>query len=390
MSTRRIIFYDDAPEFGGHEQLAVEAARHLAIQDDVEVHFFLWRGNDRLAHALLASASGAGASRVVLHLRDYMSAARQALRSYVSFREILALRGELRRLTPDVVVVVQGGIAVSSIGLIAARLAGCRTLSYIPMTHPEHVYTDSKVKAVIRAMLSAPYLRLPSRFITISPRMARYLKLRGVREAVVVENGVRFPERKINGGEGLREKHGFSSRDRVFAVVGRIEFWQKRQDVALAAFVDAHTHDPNIKLLFVGSGPDEPVLRSLVADSGVANDVSFEPWREEMGPVYEAIDCLVIASRYEGVPLVMLEAMYAGKPVVSFNRDGMADCLPEEWLADADDEASLSARMIAAVATFCPDTLEANRKTVVARYSIDRFRKNFQAAIEEAIQCSDV
>ena len=82
------------------------------------------------------------------------------------------------------------------------------------------------------------------------------------------------------------------------------------------------------QLLIVGNGPDEKALRQMI--SGKEN-IKLLPWLENPENVYEQIDFLMISSRFEGVPLVMLEALARGIPVVGSACDGMKDLLPDDW-----------------------------------------------------------
>jgi len=54
-------------------------------------------------------------------------------------------------------------------------------------------------------------------------------------------------------------------------------------------------------------------------------------WKNDLREVYAATDVLLIPSKVEGVPLVMLEALSYRIPVVGTDRDGMRSWLPVEW-----------------------------------------------------------
>ena len=47
--TLRVLFYDDAPDFGGHELMTLAAVRHIVSQPHMEVGFMFFRGNERLS-----------------------------------------------------------------------------------------------------------------------------------------------------------------------------------------------------------------------------------------------------------------------------------------------------------------------------------------------------
>lgn len=71
------------------------------------------------------------------------------------------------------------------------------------------------------------------------------------------------------------------------------------------------------KLTTVGDGEMRPALESLVRRQGLEDDVALPGYRENVWPFYRSADLFVLSSDREGYPLVMLEAMRCGLPVVS-------------------------------------------------------------------------
>lgn len=85
-------------------------------------------------------------------------------------------------------------------------------------------------------------------------------------------------------------------------------------------------HLPNAHLMLVGDGPDEEMLRELVQEMGLAENVSFFPFTDQPNLVFERIDITVLSSLYkEGLPNVLLESMSMGVPVVSTNLGGVPE-----------------------------------------------------------------
>ncbi|MCE9668507.1 glycosyltransferase [Myxococcus stipitatus] len=93
----------------------------------------------------------------------------------------------------------------------------------------------------------------------------------------------------------------------------------------------------------VGSGPEEPALRAFIAEHRLSDVVTLQAAVNDPVPQYRAADCLMMTSRYEGIPLVIYEAMAAGLPVVaSIANTSIPDVLPAElsWHIHQQSEAA--------------------------------------------------
>jgi glycosyltransferase involved in cell wall biosynthesis len=131
----------------------------------------------------------------------------------------------------------------------------------------------------------------------------------------VVPNGVR-PPRPLAAEERSRVRAGWGAQDgrRVWLAVGRLED-QKGFDLLLEAWARLHTPRPRLVVLGEGSrrGPLEAQSRVL----GLAGDVHFAGAWLDAEPAYAAADAFVLSSRFEGLPLSLLEALCAGLPAVA-------------------------------------------------------------------------
>ncbi len=103
--------------------------------------------------------------------------------------------------------------------------------------------------------------------------------------------------------------------------VGRLTR-QKAQDVLLDAWPAVLAAVPGATVALVGDGPEEQALRRRGLDG-----VLFTGWRDDVSDWLAAADVVAIPSRWEGLPLVVLEAMALGRSVVSSAADGMAESL---------------------------------------------------------------
>lgn len=107
--------------------------------------------------------------------------------------------------------------------------------------------------------------------------------------------------------------------------VGRLS-QQKGQDRSIRALAACPSR--SVRLRLVGDGPDAAQLAALAAELEVADRVEFVG-SVDPRPHLRAADIVVLPSRWEGLSLVLLEAMATGKPIVA------ADCSGSDALADA-------------------------------------------------------
>jgi glycosyltransferase involved in cell wall biosynthesis len=98
----------------------------------------------------------------------------------------------------------------------------------------------------------------------------------------------------------------------VLGSLGRLDP-QKGYDVLVEALVSL----PGVGALLVGDGAEAEALRRLAADHGVSERLHITGWQERPRDYLTAMDVFVLPSRYEGLPLAIVEAMLAGLPVVA-------------------------------------------------------------------------
>lgn len=338
----KIIAYDDNPDFGGHQIMAVHGVEALASAPSVDVHLIINPANKRLA----------------AHLRELDI-------------PTSTVRAGFPKPHPDLLLCIQGDISQSTDGLQAARSAGIKCISYLSLSHTM-MEMGAKLGA-LRDRINQRYINLPDRFITISEGMRQKLVTRGCSKPIdVVPNGI-----NVVAAPSLTQRALGHRSTCTLGIAGRIEFKQKQQDFVVNAFKNHPQAFHGCRLLIVGNGPDESELRNMIAGQ---DNIAFLPWQQDMESFYNQIDLLVIPSRFEGVPLVMLEALARGIPVIGSNRDGMKELLPPGWTFEFNNAESL-ARSFAHVRNNWNNDIAPLRQRVHAEHSLDAFRNNFRTAV---------
>lgn len=97
--------------------------------------------------------------------------------------------------------------------------------------------------------------------------------------------------------------------------------------VLFDAFAEARQSLPNLRLTLIGDGTDRPALEALAKSMGTGDTITFAGYQSqaEVAAALSRTDLLVLPSFAEGVPVVLMEAMAAGKPVVATQVGGVGE-----------------------------------------------------------------
>jgi len=161
---------------------------------------------------------------------------------------------------------------------------------------------------------------------------------------------------------------------------------------AVAAWPEVVARYPEARLLLVGSGPEEPALRSQVAAAGLTGSVVFAGMRSDVPEVLRASDVVLLPSIHgENLPTVLMEAGACGRPVVASDVGGISDIV-------ADGETGLLVPpgsvpgVAAAVLRLLDDPAlaarmgAAGRRRVEERFDARRWAGHLREVYEEAVQ----
>ena len=103
---------------------------------------------------------------------------------------------------------------------------------------------------------------------------------------------------------------------KVIGVVARLDL-QKGFACLLAAVRELSGTFKDFKVVIVGEGPDRQAIEQAIANQGLQNTVVLLGQRADMPGIYAAMDAFVLPSLNEGLPMTVLEAMAASRPVIA-------------------------------------------------------------------------
>lgn len=146
-------------------------------------------------------------------------------------------------------------------------------------------------------------------------------------ESVVVNNGIdqiKFnPTRSFND---VRTELGIPKDVTLVLFVARF-IHQKQPLKLISAFARAVKQLPSLRLLMVGDGDQKAEALEMVKQLGIADQVIFAPFRQDVPDVLAAADIFVLPSLWEGLPIGLLEAMAMGKAIIGTKVDGTSEVI---------------------------------------------------------------
>jgi len=151
---------------------------------------------------------------------------------------------------------------------------------------------------------------------------------------------------------GDRQKYNIEEDEIVLITVGRLI---ARKGLQQLIEIFSKLENERVRLIVVGSGPEEPALRNIANEYHISHRVVFtgQVNEQEKNELLDMADIYVSTSQHEGFGLVFLEGMAAGLPVVCYDHGGQTDFLEDgvtgfvTGLNDTDDFRSRLASLIA-------------------------------------------
>ena len=157
----------------------------------------------------------------------------------------------------------------------------------------------------------------PARWL-FGTKTVRQGKVRLIQNAV--DTSRFYPDAKAGGR--IRKEFGLENRF-IVGHVGRFVF-PKNHEFIVRVFAEVYKKNPNAALILVGTGELESHICSLVKELGIEQSVIFTGLRRDIPDFLNAFDVFFLPSRYEGLPVVGMEAQAVGLPCL------MSDAVPSD------------------------------------------------------------
>ena len=181
----------------------------------------------------------------------------------------------------------------------------------------------------------------------------------------VIPNGVDLLKFSPDGRESARTS------DPLVVSVGRL-CYPRGQDILVAALALMRT--PAARLRLVGDGEDKQAIERKASALGLADRVELAGFRPDTAPDVRAADVVVVPSRYDGMALVLLEAMACGAAIVATSVPGTSALDGTGILVPVEEPANIAQAVddLLADPALRRDLGQAARRRAVERYPLQR------------------
>jgi glycosyltransferase involved in cell wall biosynthesis len=184
-------------------------------------------------------------------------------------------------------------------------------------------------RSIYRALLDTPGVVMTANSFAGAQNYASWLGIDPGR-IEVINNAIdlsSLPEPSVEALAAFRDEFGLGLCS-VVGAIGRLSE-EKRPFLWLQVACEVLKQRPNTKFLWVGGGPLEQQLRKEIASLGIGDRVILAGLRKDIGTVLSALSVLLLTSRVEGLPNVLIEAQAFGVPVVSAAVGGAPETFQE-------------------------------------------------------------
>ena len=259
-------------------------------------------------------------------------------------------------------------------GRLAARIAGVPAV-FSTVHNIVNPWKGSGRKAIDRL-----FARLSTAVVGCSEEVTQTLASRDkipVAKLVSIPNGIDLQKFSSFSGAGVREEFGLPVERQLIGVVGRLHEQKAHDDLFRALALLPQVRARQLTCLVIGTGDLLAPLTQLVKELGLEDCVIFTGMRTDVPRLVAALDVFVMSSRWEGLPIALLEAMASAKAVLCTRVGGIPDVVIDGdngVLVNAGDVAHFAQRLDALLqdADLRQRLGHRARETVIARFDVSR------------------
>jgi len=232
----------------------------------------------------------------------------------------LKSRSIIQRIDPDVICFMDRQTATFATTSNAKKLFVIHSPEAMDFVKPYEI-KNSKLNIVlfrINKILQDRIIRKSDYIVVLNTQVEAYLRKKGLSRVAKISNAISLDEASSEVDDGF------------ILYAGRFD-WNKNVYSLAKSFSEIHCNLGNQNLYLVGEGVEKEKIRQLIDENGLQSRMTILPWvcRKRLLLLMRKCSFLVLPSFFEagGPPVVVLEAMASGKPVIARANMGTIDII---------------------------------------------------------------
>lgn len=260
------------------------------------------------------------------------------VRPWDDLRALTLLVRHLKKTKPDVVHTHMA--KAGAIGRVAGLIARVPVRVHTYHGHLLSGYFSPSVTKLI-VLVERALRTITTHVVVVGQQVRRDLitaKVVDEEHSRVINPGI--TEFEVGSSTQARQALGLPAEGLIIAFVGR--FAQIKRPDRFVQLARQLSSERNVHFLMVGDGP---LLNEVRVSCASQSNVVFLPWQRDLGQLLAAVDVVVMCSDNEGVPLLLIEAGIAARPVVTTNVGSVSDVVVDGvngLLVEREDQGALT------------------------------------------------
>ncbi len=172
---------------------------------------------------------------------------------------------------------------------------------------------------------------LSDKVVCVSKQVENYLRELGVKEEklTTIYTGIDTEKFKPNNLQKLRKEYGIDSSTIIIGIVAVLRNAKRHLDL-IEAIKRLQNLNKDIKLIIVGSGPQEAKIKRAIEEKNLEDKVIMTGHREDIHEILPDFDIFCLPSNMEALGTSILEASSCGVPIVASKVGGIVECVKED------------------------------------------------------------
>lgn len=227
--------------------------------------------------------------------------------------------GSIQRINPDVICLIDRFSGIFPARLDIPKIYIMHVPEALDFFRPYAIHANklNSIVFYIKKSMENSIISKVDRIVSLNNYIKKYLRRRGFCNVVKIPNGIDTKEFSDKG-------------DRKFVLYAGKFDWNKNVCSLIEAFAELQASYDDYHLYIVGKGPEERRIRHLVKEKALQSRVIISQWlpRKKLINIMSKCSVFVLPSFFEAAnPVVVLEAMASGKPVIARTNMGTVDVI---------------------------------------------------------------